>query len=626
MEMEMEMEMEQLLDMGFPQELAAQALAATGGKSTIKATEWILSHKPSSSPNPNPSPSPSPNPNPNPNPNPSPNHNPSPFQPKLDRFFHSKSSSPQSGISSPQIQIPCNGTNHIPEKITVVEKESDCEESHRKRPKLCIWPNFSQKSPSEKLHEPLSERMRPRIIDEVVGQDHLLGKNSVLRSALDCDRLPSIVFWGPPGTGKTSIAKAIANSASVSYRFVSLSAVTAGVKDVRDAVEDAKKMKKLMNKRTVLFVDEVHRFNKSQLDSFLPVIEDGSIVFMGATTENPSFHLTTPLLSRCRVLTLKPLQPNHIARLLNRATDDTQKGLAQSVRVSVKVDDEAIDFLSMNCDGDARVALNALEISATSAAARIRITHHRQVSNVNDASSATMATNEKSNLSGSEDNGIGLNVAIVTLDDAKEALQCKHLVYDKAGEEHYNLISALHKSMRGNDADAAIYWLARMLEGGEEPLYIARRLVRFASEDVGLADPLALNQAVACYQACHFIGMPECNVILAQCVAYLALAPKSVSVYRAIGAAQKLVKESGGQNEGVPLHLRNAPTKLMNELGVTSFWTGLLTTMIDETASLAVEALTMGYTILRFCHCWIGFCVKTLMEIDCSILVLETQP
>lgn len=382
--------------------------------------------------------------------------------------------------------------------------------------------------------------MRPRTVFEVVGQEHILCNNSLLHSAIDRNRIPSIIFWGPPGTGKTSIAKSIINSAQdrSMYRFVSLSAVTCGVKDVRDAVEEARKMRVKNNKRTLLFVDEVHRFNKSQQDSFLPVIEDGSIVFMGATTENPSFHLITPLLSRCRVLTLNPLKPHHIETLLKRSANDNEKGLSQSVGMRVDVKDDAIYFLSMNCDGDARVALNALEIAATTAAARVADNQLEQ----NDE-------------------------AVVTVDDVKEALQCKHLAYDKAGEEHYNLISALHKSMRGSDADAAIYWLARMLEGGEEPLYIARRLIRFASEDVGLADPLALNQAVACYQACHFLGMPECNVILAQCAAYLALAPKSISVYRAIGAAQKVVRESVGQNEGVPLHLRNAPTKLMKELG-----------------------------------------------------------
>lgn len=326
-------------------------------------------------------------------------------------------------------------------------------------------------------------------------------------------------------------------------------------------MEEARKIKvsKNMNsKRTLLFVDEVHRFNKSQQDSFLPVIEDGSIVFIGATTENPSFHLITPLLSRCRVLTLNPLQPSHVASLLNQAVADTGRGLAWSVGgASIEVSDDAIDFLSSHCDGDARVALNALEISAVTAAARVAIKH-----------SVCKVEEEEHGESLVENNGVGSSqVTTVTLVDAKEALQSKHLAYDKAGEEHYNLISALHKSMRGSDADASIYWLARMLEGGEEPLYIARRLIRFASEDVGLADPNALVQAVACYQACHFLGMPECNVNLAQCVAYLALAPKSVSVYRAILAAQEVVRESVGQNEGVPLHLRNAPTKLMKELG-----------------------------------------------------------
>lgn len=276
-------------------------------------------------------------------------------------------------------------------------------------------------------------------------------------------------------------------------------------------------------------MDEVHRFSKSQLDSFLPAVEDGSIILIGATTENPSFHLTAPLLSRSRVLALQPLQPEHVAALLRRAADDKEKGLASTTQSSISVDEEAIAFLSVHCDGDARVALNALEVAGT------------------------LATNRHTNT--------------ITVADAKEAMQCKHLVYDKDGEEHYNLISALHKSMRGNDADAAIYWLARMLQGGEQPLYIARRLVRFASEDVGLADPAALGQALACYQACHFLGMPECDVTLAQCVAYLALAPKSVAVYKALGEARRVVKESGGGNAGVPLHLRNAPTRLMKEFG-----------------------------------------------------------
>ncbi|KAJ0974674.1 hypothetical protein J5N97_016639 [Dioscorea zingiberensis] len=444
--------MEQLLSMGFSQELASEAMAATGGHSAVDAAEWILNNGGSDAPPSKPS------------------------QPSLDRFFPSKRPKPSPSCS-----------------------------------------------PS-----PLSDRMRPRSLDHVLGQDHILGPSSILRSALARGPLPSLVLWGPPGSGKTSIARAIA--ASSPHRFVSLSAVTAGVKDVRSVVDDARRDRS--HHRTILFVDEVHRFSKAQQDSFLPGIEDGSIIFIGATTENPSFHLTTPLLSRSRVLSLHPLNPDHIASLLRRSVDDTENGLTATVRAPVSIDSDAISFLSLHCDGDARVALNVLEIAATMAATR--------------------------------QSGGSIKMS---LENIKEALQCKHLAYDREGEEHYNLISALHKSMRGNDPDAAIYWLARMLEGGEQPLYIARRLVRFASEDVGLADPAALGHAVACYQACHFLGMPECDTNLAQCVAYLALAPKSVAVYRALGEAKRVIKESIGGNEPVPLHLRNAPTKLMREFG-----------------------------------------------------------
>ncbi|XP_068487382.1 uncharacterized protein [Phaseolus vulgaris] len=524
-------EMQQLLSMGFPDELAAQALAATGGKSTFKATEWILTHKTTAA---------------------NPSASTSTFQPKLDRFFHSSQSPtpPQS-----QSQEEEEGEDEEPSK-----RRRPSTHSAQQQPQQQNWPTFSFKSAEKKHanahihHQPLYERLRPRTLDDVVGQDHLLAANSLLRSAIQRNRLPSILLWGPPGTGKTTIAKSIvqsSTSAAVRYRFVSLSAVTSGVKDVRDAVVEARKLRLKSNQTTVLFVDEVHRFNKSQQDSFLPVIEDGSIVFFGATTENPSFHLITPLLSRCRVLTLNTLQPQHLALLLNRAVSDTDKGLMQSAGVEVDVQEGVVDFISNNCDGDARVALIALEIAAVTAAARVQ--HGKE--GVDDLHTI-------------EENKVAASIAAaVSIDDAREALQCKHLAYDKAGEEHYNLISALHKSMRGSDANAAIYWLARMLEGGEEPLYIARRLVRFASEDVGLADPLALNQAISCYHGCHFVGMPECNVILAQCVAYLALAPKSVAVYRGLAAAQKAVRESAGQNEGVPLHLRNAPTKLMKDIG-----------------------------------------------------------
>ncbi|KAI3737824.1 hypothetical protein L2E82_27837 [Cichorium intybus] len=501
------MEKQQLLEMGFSDGLVSQALSATGGKSISSATEWILSQE-SITDNKK-----------------SPVLTQSPSQSKINPFFRLNSS--KKPRQSPD--------NH--QQPAAAEPESSPQPEPRKR-----------KHPPVRNEQPLAERMRPHTICQIVGQDHLLAdKSSILRSAIDSDRLPSLILWGPPGTGKTSIGRAIVNScsSSSSYRFVSLSAVTAGVKDVRDVVDEAKKRKKNNINgtitKTVLFVDEVHRFNKSQLDSFLPVIEDGSIIFIGATTENPSFHLITPLLSRCRVLTLNPLQPHHVSTILKRATDDPNIGLSQSVGRAINVSDEVIEFLSQNCDGDARVALNALEISAITAAARLGVS-------ISDNSDSTLLLG-------------------VTVDDAKEALQSKHLSYDKNGEQHYNLISALHKSMRGSDANASIYWLARMLEGGEQPLYIARRLIQFASEDVGLADTSALTQAVSCYQACHFIGMPECRVNLAQCVAYLALAPKSIAVYRALQAATKAVRDSAGQNEGVPLHLRNAPTKLMKELG-----------------------------------------------------------
>ncbi|KAL4560093.1 hypothetical protein LXL04_032241 [Taraxacum kok-saghyz] len=498
------MEKQQLLEMGFSDELVSQALSATVGKPISSATEWILSQE-SKTDNKK-----------------SPVLDQSPSQPKINPFFRLNSS--KKPRQSPD--------NHQKSAAAVPKSSPQPEPKKRKQHPACN-------------EQPLAERMRPHTISQIVGQDHLLAdKSSILRSAIDRDRLPSLILWGPPGTGKTSIGRAIVNScsSSSSYRFVTLSAVTAGVKDVRDVVDEARKRKKNSINgtitRTVLFVDEVHRFNKSQLDSFLPVIEDGSIIFIGATTENPSFHLITPLLSRCRVLTLSSLQPHHVSTILKRATDDSNIGLPQSVGRAINVSDEVIEFLSHHCDGDARVALNALEISAITASARVTVT---------DSDSTFLLS--------------------ITIDDAKEALQSKHLSYDKNGEQHYNLISALHKSMRGSDANASIYWLARMLEGGEQPLYIARRLIQFASEDVGLADTLALTQAVSCYQACHFIGMPECRVNLAQCVAYLALAPKSIAVYRALNAATKIIRDSIGQNEGVPLHLRNAPTKLMKDIG-----------------------------------------------------------
>ncbi len=378
---------------------------------------------------------------------------------------------------------------------------------------------------SDARHEvPLAARMRPRNFDEFVGQQHLVGKGRVLRRCIENDQLPSMILWGPPGSGKTTLGYVIANVTR--SHFSPLSAVSAGVADLRRVIQEARRRRRLSGQRTILFIDEIHRFNKSQQDAVLPFVENGVVVLIGATTENPSFEVISALLSRCRVFPLQPLSEEDIRAIVERAIRDGERGLG---RLKVKLDEEALRHLTVMSNGDARVALNALEM----------------------ATEATPANAE------------GLRE--ISLNTIEEALQRRALLYDKSGDQHYDLMSALHKSLRGSDPDAALYWLGRMLEAGEDPLYIARRLVRFASEDVGMADPQALMIAVAAQQAVHFVGMPEGNLALAEAVTYLATAPKSNSLYQAYSKVQQDVEQS--RNEPVPLHLRNPVTSLMRRMG-----------------------------------------------------------
>lgn len=366
--------------------------------------------------------------------------------------------------------------------------------------------------------EPLASRMRPRTLDEIIGQEHLLAPGRILRRSIEEDRIPSMILWGPPGSGKTTLAEVIARATRA--RFVTLSAVSAGVADLRKVAEEARKLGQFSYQRTILFIDEIHRFNKAQQDAILPHVERGTITLIGATTENPSFEVNSALLSRTRVFPLRALNDEQIKRILQHALDDPERGLG---KVRPHIDEEALLQIALLANGDARTALNILEIAA-----------------LTDPTA---------------------HITIATIEDI---VQHRTLLYDKSGDQHYDTISALHKALRGSDPDAGLYWLARMLEAGEDALYIVRRLIRFASEDIGMADPQALLVCMAAQQAVHFVGLPEANLALAQAVVHLATAPKSNALYTAYSRVQEDVQQT--RNDPVPLALRNAPTRLMKEL------------------------------------------------------------
>ncbi|MBQ2368919.1 MAG: replication-associated recombination protein A [Peptococcaceae bacterium] len=373
---------------------------------------------------------------------------------------------------------------------------------------------------AHEVSQPLAARLRPQTLDEYVGQTHLLGPGKVLRKLIENDNISSMIFWGPPGVGKTTLARIIANATKA--KFIDFSAVTSGIKEIRAVMQEAE-LNRQCGERTIVFVDEIHRFNKAQQDAFLPFVEKGSIILIGATTENPSFEVNGALLSRCKVFVLQALTTEDLTLLLTRAIRDPRGFGLQTVHMAP----ELIEMIAVFANGDARSALSTLEMVI-----------------LNGETFGSTVT--------------------VTMDTIEQCISKKSLLYDKNGEEHYNLISALHKSMRNSDPDAAVYWLARMLEAGEDPLYVARRVTRFASEDIGLADPRALEIAVAAYQACHFIGMPECTVHLTQAVVYMSMAPKSNALYIAYENAKKDALTQ--LSEPVPMVIRNAPTELMKDL------------------------------------------------------------
>ncbi|MDJ0808509.1 MAG: replication-associated recombination protein A [Desulfobacterales bacterium] len=383
-------------------------------------------------------------------------------------------------------------------------------------------------SARQKLDKPLADRMRPQRLEDFVGQSQAVGEGSLIRQVLGTDRLFSLILWGPPGTGKTTLARLVAGAKQA--HFIEFSAVLSGVKDIRRVIEEARQQRDFHHRRTILFVDEIHRFNKAQQDAFLHHVENGLITLIGATTENPSFEVIPALMSRCRVVLLKSHTDEDLKNILSQALTDRERGLG---RQGQTITPEALDFLVRSADGDARRALNSLEVAASLCAA-----------------------------AGRESSG---PCAPIDLPMLEAAFQKKALRYDKSGEEHFNLISALHKSLRGSDADAALYWLARMLAAGEDPLYIARRMVRFACEDIGLADPQALTTALNAMEAFRFLGRPEGELALAQAALYLATAPKSNSIYRAWRTAARSAEDHGSLP--VPLHIRNAPTSLMKNLG-----------------------------------------------------------